>query len=84
MAPDLVILVYVENDIEPQAENMLDMQYRWENPPGANATLLRWSWLYRIIYYIGPDLIGSPSVPQERGGWDRSMACGGCRAGLPL
>ena len=75
MAPDLVILLYVENDVEPQAENMLDMQRLWENPPGANATLLRWSWLYRIIYYVVPDIIGSPAVPQEddRSGWERSM-----------
>ena len=73
MAPDLVILVYVENDIEPQAENMLDMQYRWENPPGANATLLRWSWLYRIIYYVVPDIIGTATVPQNKLEWGRSM-----------
>ena len=77
MAPDLVILLYVENDVEPQAENMLDMQRLWENPPGANAKLLRWSWLYRIIYYVVPDIIGSPTVSQDEGdrsGWERSMA----------
>lgn len=73
MAPDMVVLVYVENDIEPEAENMVDMQHRWENPPGANATLLRWSWLYRIIYYILPGLISPPTVPQQQSDWDRSM-----------
>lgn len=73
MAPKLVILVYVENDIEPEATDMLKMQYLWNHPPGANATLLRWSWLYRIIYYVVPDLITSPSVPKDKRGWKRSM-----------
>jgi len=73
MAPDLVILVYVENDVEPKAVNMVDMQYRWENPPNANATLLRWSWLYRLIYYLGPDLLGSAKLPTTNDGWQQSM-----------
>lgn len=73
LAPDLVLLMYVENDIEATAVDMTDMRQRWENPPNANATLLRWSWLYRLFYYIGPDLVGSPEAPDRVPAFDHSM-----------
>jgi lysophospholipase L1-like esterase len=73
MAPDLVLLVYVENDVEPQATNMVDMKERWNNPPGASAWLLRWSWLYRLVYFVLPDHLGSSARPPDTSGWERSM-----------
>jgi lysophospholipase L1-like esterase len=73
MAPDLVLLVYIENDVEPVATNVLDMKERWQHPPGANAWLLRWSWLYRLLYYTLPDHLGSTWRPPDTSGWQRSM-----------
>ncbi len=73
MAPDLVVLVYVENDVEPQARNMLDMRERWENPPGASAWLLRWSWLYRLVHFVVPDHVGASARPPDTTGWTASM-----------
>lgn len=73
MAPDLVMLVYIENDVEPEATNVLDMKERWQHPPGANAFLLRWSWLYRLLYYTLPDHLGSTGRPPDTSGWSRSM-----------
>jgi lysophospholipase L1-like esterase len=73
MAPDLVLLVYIENDVEPEATNVVDMKQRWQHPPGANEWLLRWSWLYRLLYYTLPDHLGSNGRPPDTSGWARSM-----------
>ena len=78
MQPDLVIVVYVENDVEPKALDIVDMQQRWENPPDANAGLLRWSWFYRLIYYMAPDFLAtSGASPVDAAsveeGWRQSM-----------
>jgi lysophospholipase L1-like esterase len=73
MAPRMVVLVYVENDVERQIGDVAEMRERWQNPPGANAFLLRWSWLYRLVHFILPDLVGSAQLPAQMDGWERSM-----------
>jgi len=73
MRPDLVIVVYVENDVEPKALDFVDMQNRWKNPPDANASLLRWSWFYRLIYYMAPDLTATSAAPAAGEAWRQSM-----------
>ena len=71
--PDLVVVVYVDNDVEPKALDIVDMRYRWENPPDASASLLRWSWFYRLVYYMTPDLLSAPEAPPVDDGWRESM-----------
>jgi lysophospholipase L1-like esterase len=73
MKPDLVIVAYVENDVEPKALDIVDMKQRWENPANANASLLRWSWFYRLIYYMTPDLLATSDAPPVDDGWRQSM-----------
>jgi len=73
LAPDLVVLVYVENDTEVQTGDIVELRHRWENPPHASALLLRWSWLYRLLYFVLPDVVGPRPVPTESEGWYRSM-----------
>jgi lysophospholipase L1-like esterase len=73
MKPDLVIVAYVENDVEPKALDIVDMKQRWENPANANASLLRWSWFYRLIYYMTPDLLATSDAPPVEDGWRQSM-----------
>jgi lysophospholipase L1-like esterase len=73
LAPDLVVLLYVENDVEPAATNFVDIRERWENPPGASAFLLRWSWLYRLMHRLLPDVLGTAGAPAHGDGRERSM-----------
>ena len=68
VAPDRILLVYVGNDIEPAARDIVEMRSRWQHPSGANQYLLRWSWLYRIVFLFAPHVLFSEQAPVDAEG----------------
>lgn len=74
LTPDIVVLVYVENDVERNELHIDELRRRWDHPAGLREWLLRWSWLYRIVDTLGPIVMG-PAAPPGRPdpGWSESM-----------
>jgi lysophospholipase L1-like esterase len=78
--PDLVLLLYVENDV---IENLMppprDDSLKGKSPPQAVGMLLGRSWLYRLSVHILGHLETYPPTPldPESPGWKASMAAAG-------
>jgi lysophospholipase L1-like esterase len=82
LRPDIVILPYVENDIDlaaPRPPDLGTMPSIWNQPGDAMEFVLSRSWLYRMVDHLSPVITGmvAPSIVQDdRGtpGWRASMA----------
>jgi len=56
LQPDLVVLLYHPNDIEPHPpsnEAIVETSYQEQSPPQVLNLLLEQSWLYRLVVYAG-------------------------------
>jgi len=73
LAPDVIVLMYVDNDVDPAATDFVSMRKRWFHPQGASAVLLKYSWLYRLYHTLLPNFFrGDPNGPSSPG-WKASM-----------
>lgn len=73
LCPDVVVLVYVDNDVDPSLpipNNFASMPRTSTDPAGAFGQLWRKSWVYRIIYH----LTRPEKVDRSSPGWRSSMA----------
>jgi lysophospholipase L1-like esterase len=79
LKPDLVVLVYVDNDVDPEANPTAASERRmpepWRNPFGSMAYLIRKTRLYMMVLHLGPVLVSGVGTSIDRGspGWQRSM-----------
>jgi lysophospholipase L1-like esterase len=76
IAPDLVLLVYVDNDIEINEGFEADphMSVEGRSPPQVVKTLLGRLWTYRFVVHFLEHRGGSSAgVPRNSAGWKRSM-----------
>ena len=92
LQPDLVLLLYVRNDVEV---NVLSLKDRIENPspPHVMMDVLGKSWVYRLVYHFktyGQASNGNIRLDREAEGWKASMrsvaavADGCARNGVPF
>jgi lysophospholipase L1-like esterase len=83
LAPDLVVLMYVDNDVDPvEPIRAGRTDALWHDAPGSIAQrLLRATWTYRISYHLLPfALSAAPTAPNRASaGWQASM---GALAGI--
>jgi lysophospholipase L1-like esterase len=78
--PDLILLLYVDNDIDTIDSERTHMGIRpnlWKNPTGVADYYLSWSRLYFMARHLTPVLLsavtGSFSDPRTAPGWRESM-----------
>ncbi len=74
LAPDMIVVMYVDNDVDPEAANFVSMRERWLHPPGASAMLLKYSWLYRLYHHLLPNFFTNDPNGPGSPGWRASMA----------
>jgi lysophospholipase L1-like esterase len=77
VAPDLVLLLYVQNDVEinrPGLDQASPDAAEGRSLPQAVMALLKKSWLFRLGYYVVHSAQGPAAPPQPRPpGWRRSL-----------
>lgn len=78
LAPDLVLLVYVDNDMErnlPPFDPWSAVSIRGKSPPEALERIAWMSWIYRVFAHIGRHGgAGAPAAPDRASeGWRESM-----------
>jgi lysophospholipase L1-like esterase len=72
LKPDMLVLVYVDNDVDPAPLDIAAMRRQWNDPPGANGWLLRNSWLYRMFYHLAPHFLAPATAREQDSGWQQS------------
>jgi len=77
LRPDAMVLLYVENDIEPTAPLQLPPEgpvADWRDPLEAGASVVRQTVLYRFYRHVFPGLLRARSRALDSEGVRRSMA----------